>query len=84
VEQVIGGEVRRQRSGEDGFERNQRLGPDLFLQKQAGPDERGIADRIPCYFSKNSLLAGNLVDALGRGGFDAVRMGLAGRTEPRA
>ena len=68
---------------EDGFKQNQRLDPNLFLQKQAGPDERGIAERIPCYLSKNSLLAGNLEDALGRG---SVRHGaerVGGRTEPR-
>jgi hypothetical protein len=43
----------------------------------------GIVGGIPCYFSENSLLAGNLANAFGRGGFDAVWMGLAGWTEPR-
>jgi hypothetical protein len=58
-----------QRLTADGFEQNQRLGPDLSLRKQVAPYEGKVARGIPCYFSKNSLLAGNLAAAFGRGGF---------------
>jgi hypothetical protein len=35
---------------EDGFKQNQRLDPNLFLQKQAGPDELGSLAEFPVIF----------------------------------
>jgi hypothetical protein len=37
---------------EGSFGRNQRLGPDFFLQKQAGPDESRSLAEFPVIFQK--------------------------------